>query len=515
MASSDDQHLTALDATFLELEEADAGAHMHIGAVMVFDPVPGGRAGAPPIDLVRAELAARLPDLPRFGQRLSERQTHGLSWPRWVDDEHFDISRHVRRAALPDHAGEAELREWAGGFYSQRLDRSHPLWEIAILDLADGGWAMATKTHHCMVDGVGSVEIGHMILDLEPNPDRSREAPAPAETAEPPQPARRGARRASRRLLALPLAVASAGLSAAELGIVTARRVLRLAEAGAGTLIHPERAREALRRSRALAELLIRDELIAAPRTSLNRPIGPRRRLAVVSAELDDVKAIKRALGGTVNDVVLAATAGGLRRLLGDRGEALPPQGLRAMVPVNIRAAADRLGTGNRITSLFVHLPLTEPDPVHRYRLQLEEAESLKAGTQALGSSTVIDVTSLAPPILHTFLARSLYATRLFNLTITNIPGPQQPLYSFGSRMRAAWPLVPLAAEHALALAVVSYDGRLFFCFNADRETVPDLDVAAEGLIAELAALREAAASADRDDPAEPPDRRSSRAAAS
>jgi diacylglycerol O-acyltransferase / wax synthase len=484
-----DEHLSPLDATFLELEEVDGSAHMHIGGVMIFDPYPAGD-GAPPLERVRADLAARLPDLPRFSQRLSERRTHGLRWPRWVEDERFDIARHVRRATLPAPAGVEELREWAGGFYSQPLDRAYPLWEIVVLELADGRWAMATKTHHCMVDGVGSVEIGHALLDVEPTdrePDSTASQPRRGISREP------GGPGPVRRLLAPPLRLASAGLSAVELGVSVARDALRLAGAGAGVAVHPERAREGLRRSRAMVELLIRDEVIAAPRTSLNEPIGPRRRLAVRAVLLDDVKQIKRALGGTVNDVVLASAAGGLRRLLSERGEPLPGQGLRAMVPVNIRGAADRLGTGNRIASLFIHLPVAEPDPLRRYFLQVEEAESLKSGTQATGSRGIIDLTSLAPPVLHTFLARSLYATRLFNVTITNVPGPQQALYALGSRMRAVWPLVPLASEHALALAVFSYDGQLFFCLNADRDAVPDVEAVATGLVEELGELLELA----------------------
>ena len=169
-------------------------------------------------------------------------------------------------------------------------------------------------------------------------------------------------------------------------------------------------------------------------------------------------------MGGTVNDVVLAIAAGGLRRLLIERGETLPEQGLRAMVPVNVRAAGDELALGNRISSLFVHLPRRpSTDPVERYARQMEEAETLKSGTQALGSSTLLDLTKHAPPVIHSFLARSLFATRLFNLTITNVPGPQMPSYGLGSKMTDIWPLVPLAADHAVGLAVLSYDGRVFF----------------------------------------------------
>lgn len=163
------------------------------------------------------------------------------------------------------------------------------------------------------------------------------------------------------------------------------------------------------------------------------------------------------------------------------------------MVPVNIRSAAERLALGNRITSLFVHLPVAERDPRRRYELQLDEAERLKAGTQAMGSRDIIDLAAHAPPVIHTFLARSLFATRLFNVTITNVPGPQLPLYAFGSRMRAVWPLVPLAAEHALGVAVFSYDGRVFFCLNAARDSVPDLDVVACGIVDSIDELGELA----------------------
>jgi WS/DGAT/MGAT family acyltransferase len=246
-----------------------------------------------------------------------------------------------------------------------------------------------------------------------------------------------------------------------------------------------------LRRSRAMAEVLVRDELIAAPSSSLNGPIGSKRRLAVASVPLDELKAIKRELGGTVNDVVLAAAAGGLRELLIARGEDLPSEGLRAMVPVNLRTAGERLALGNRITSLFVRLPVDEPDPRQRYGRQMEEAETLKSGTQATGTTAIIDLTGAAPPVIHSLLARSLYATRLFNLTITNVPGPQQPLYAFGSRMLAVWPLVPLAAEHAVGLAIFSYDGQVFFCVNADYDTVRDLDLLIAGIEDSVAELRE------------------------
>ena len=497
--------MTALDATFLELEEADASAHMHIGAVLVFDPPPGGRP--PSLEELQAQLAVRLHVLPRFHQRLSEPHTGGLHWPRWIDDERFSIDHHVQRVQLPAPAGRAELLAWAGEYFSRRLDRSRPLWEVVICELGDGSWAMVTKTHHAMVDGVGSIDIGQTILDSAPGagfgpaPGPEPEAPAgQAGNGAPPRPAAAGdggVGDGHGSLAAVGGRVLSGGWALTRFGFETARGALGMAERAGGAALHPSEVREAMTRARAVVELLVGNELVAAPHTSLNQPIGGDRHLAVIEVELAELKAIKNELGGTVNDVVLAAATTGLRKLMLERDEAPPERGVRAMVPVDIRSAARRLELGNEITSLFVHLPVAEPDPRRRYELLLAEAEGLKAGTQATGTRAVIDLSSHAPPVLHVFIARSLYATRLFNVTVTNVPGPQVPLYAFGSRLRSIWPLVPLAASHALGLAVFSYDGRLFFCFNADPGAVPELDrIAAwtDEAIAELLEMSGAAA---------------------
>lgn len=475
-------NLTALDATFLELEQADDSAHMHIGGVMVFDSLP--EALAPTTGALASHLERRLPALPRYRQRLSEPRAGGMRWPAWEEDPNFHVGNHVRRVALPAPGGEAQLLEWAGEYFSQRLDRRRPLWEILVLEgLAGGRWALVSKTHHCMVDGVGSVDVSHLLLDAKPVPPGGRwiggEGGANEGSGEGGKPDTGGTARA----------VASGLLGAAS---SAARLPFRVAAAGIGVLA-PERAREALERSRAMAEVLMRDEVAAAPQTSLNDPIGAHRRLAVLRAPLRDFKEIKNVMGGTVNDVVLAIAAGGFRELLQKRGEPLPLQGLRAMVPMNIRAAGRRLELGNKVTSLFVHLPVAERDPLTRYRRQVEETEAVKDGRQALGSKTLIDLTALAPPALHGFLARSLFATRLFNVTVTNVPGPPAPLYAFGSRMREVWPLVPIAASHAVGIAVISYDGELFFCVNADRDSVADLAVLHDGMLNSLRELRELA----------------------
>jgi WS/DGAT/MGAT family acyltransferase len=430
--------LTALDATFLELEQADPAAHMHIGAVLVF----AGRP-APTLADVRTRLTLRLDALPRFRQRLSSPDVGGARFPHWEPDPLFDLSHHVRRAALPAPGGPAELLEWAGDFYSQRLDRERPLWEVVLLEgIADGRWALVTKTHHCLADGIGSVDAGAILLDgVEP--------PAPR-----PEPGHAGP--------------VSAAL-----------------HAGLHAVTHP---REVGKKAAALTDLLVHEELVAAPRTGLNGPMGTHRRLATVGVPLDEIKAIKNALGGTVNDVVLAAVSGGLGELLRARGERPPDGGLRAMVPVNVRKPDDPM-LGNQISSLFVHLPVDEPEPFAMYVRVKEDEASRKESGQAIGSSTLLELAALAPPVLHAVVARSLFATRLFNVTVTNVPGPQAPMHAFGARLVDAIPIVPLAAEHRIAVAVLSLDGQVVFCLNCDRDTVPDAELAAEGIGTTIAAL--------------------------
>ena len=447
--------LTALDATFLELEQMDEGATMHIGGVMVFDPLPDG--AAPRLEAVCEDIASRLTVLERYTQRLSSRRPGGLAWPRWQEDPQFDISNHLRHAALPAPGGEVELCEWAADFFSHRLDRTRPLWEMVLVEgLEHARWGLVMKMHHCLVDGVGLVGVVHLLLDAEP--------PAP-----PPLPSRR---RMSSPWQALvphpPDAVADLARSGA-----------RAAAAGVHVALHP---REALEKSRSLAELIVRDELIAAPCTSLNVPIGATRRFEIVRASLLELKAIRRELGGSVNDVVLAACTAGLRRLLLSRREPPPTEGLRAMVPMNVRNDSEQLALGNRVSSLFVELPVAEPDAFARLRKIVEHTSRLKSSGAALGAATMIDLAALAPPLLHAPIARSLYATRLFNVTITNVPGPPMPLYALGAALREVYPFVPLAAKHTVGIAIISYKGGIVLGLSADCDSTPDLHVLAEGV---------------------------------
>jgi WS/DGAT/MGAT family acyltransferase len=468
--------LTALDATFLELEEADDSAVMHIGGALLFAPLAGG--GTPAIGRVREHLERRLDLLPRYRQKLGEPRTGGLSWPSWEVDERFEVEAHVRHATLPSPGEEGEFLEWISDFYSHRLDRSRPLWEIVLLDgLADGRWALVSKTHHCLVDGVGSVDLVGLLLDAEPAP--------------PDAPALHSAR------VSASVDASHGWLSylSAPVGLL-AGAGLAAGRAGAHAVTHP---REGLERSRDMIDLLVRDELIAAPRSSLNVPIGATRRITSAHVELEELRTVRSALGGTVNDVVLCAATGALRELLLGRGEDPPRQGLRAMVPVNVRSEKDHGDLGNQVSSLFVALPVAEVDPLRRYQLVVAATEKLKAGGQALAASALTGLTEHAPPVLHAGLARMLFAKRLFNVTITNVPASPRRVYAFGAAMLDVVPIVPLAAEHALGIAVVSYAGGMTFGLCADRGTVPDLDVLTDGIVTslrELAALAHATSAA-------------------
>jgi len=453
------EQLSMLDTMFLELEQLDDSAHMHIGAALIFDPLPGG--GTPDIEDMRGHMRERVGALPRFAQELSDVHAGPLTWLTWEPVADFDPDAHMHHATLPAPGGPVELEEWLGDFWSHRLDRHRPLWEMTLLDGLEGGrWALASKTHHCLVDGVGSLDIGHLLLDAAA--DAAQSGPEPATSVE-------DAEHGHGRFWLSP------GL------------VVRGARAGLGAATHP---RESFGRARAAVELVVKDEVIAAPHTSLNGPMSGTRAFATVRLDLSDVKAVKSHLGGTVNDVVLAVCAGGLRHLLLSRGDELP-EGLRAQVPVNIRAQDKEHALGNELTSLFVELPLTEADPLMRYRRVQERAVELKAGSQRAGGKTIVDLADLGPPLAGNLIARSMFGgTRMFNLTITNVPGPQERLYAFGAPLVEVLPLVPLFAGHTIGIAVVSYAGQMVFGLNADRMAAPDVGVLAEGIERSFAELQ-------------------------
>lgn len=427
---------------------------MHIGSILVFGPKPGGEV--PTLAEVRAYLAARLEALPRYTERLAGTSAGRFTWQRWERDPDFAIARHVGAVTLNPPGGWDELLAWAGDYFSMRLERDRPLWDVMMVHgLAYGHWALVTKTHHCLVDGVGSVEAAHLLLD-----GVAEALGTPETNGAHPDP--------SRRL--------SPALGAVVHGI----------GAGLHAATHPY---EMARRAAALGSLLLHEEIQAAPDSSINDPIGPRRILRGVTVDLDEVRLVKRALGGTVNDVVLTSVSAGLRALLLERGEEPPVKGLRAMVPMNVRRDDDG-ALGNRISSLFVDLPVAERHPLARYEKVRETTEAIKGSSQPLGADSLLHVTGLAPPVVHQLLARTLFAKRLFNVTVTNVPGIQARLSAMGAPLKAVWPLVPIADDHAVGIAVVSYAGRLTFGIVADRESVPDIDVIASGIADGLAELQ-------------------------
>jgi diacylglycerol O-acyltransferase len=449
--------LSSLDAAFLELEDSHEAAHMHIGAVLVFE---ARTEGPPALTELRQEIEGRIHALPRYRSRLTATHVGPLRRPAWEPDPEFAIADHVRRAALPAPGGEAELMDWCGEYWSSRLDRSRPLWEVVLLEgLAGGRWALATKTHHALADGVASVGATQLLLDASrAGSQHSPPSPGDAEDG---------------------------------FGAGLADRLGDVVRSGAELISHPRRL---LGEAKSAAELIIREELAPAPASSLNVAIGPHRRYTIARARLSDLKNIKNTLGGTVNDVVLAAAAGGLRRLLEERGDDLPERGLRAMVPVNLRNGGNGASQlGNKVSSLFVQLPVCEPDPVRRYLVTAGETAELKAGGEARSGAELLALAGLAPPLLHSVLARSTSGRRLFNLTVTNVPGPRTPLYASGARLEEVLPLVPLAADHALGIAVVSYCGRVFFGLSGDARAAPDLDVLRDGIEQSIRELRRAA----------------------
>lgn len=446
--------LSMLDTMFLELEQAQDSSHMHIGVALVFDPPPDGTE--PTLDELVRRFDERIGAMPRFAQRLSDINTDPIRWLTWEPMEDFDPAEHMRRATLPAPGGQAEMEEWLGDFWSHRLDRHRPLWEVTLVDGLDGGrWMLATKAHHCLVDGVGSIDVGMLMLDDVDVDALAREEPGGDDTG------------GSRFWL-------------------TPGLVLRGVRAGLGAVTHP---RDALEKLRGAVELIVKEELIAAPQTSLNRELTGARHYRTRRFSLEDAKRIGRRHDATVNDVVLAACAGGLRALLLSRDEE-PPPGIRAQVPVNIRSGDQEHALGNAITTLFVELPVEEEDALTRLITVRDKARAMKRGNQGKGGKAIADLTDIGPPLFGIMVSRSMFgSSRMFNLTITNVPGPQEELTALGATLVEALPFVPLFAEHTIGIAVAGYNGGLVIGVSGDRHCAPDIDVLADGIEQSLNAL--------------------------
>jgi diacylglycerol O-acyltransferase len=453
--------LSGLDASFLSLERA--GAHMHVGSVLVLEgPTPAYE------ELLEA-IESRLHLVPRYRQKLA-RAPGGIGRPLWIDDPHFNIGYHLRHTALPAPAGEEELRRLAGRLFSQALDRDKPLWEIWLVQsVGDDEFALICKTHHALVDGISGVDIMAVLFDLTRDPPPRTNSPAWY-----PRPEPSGA------------ALLADALSAqAEAPLDAVRGV-------AGALADPGTA---VRTLRALAGLGVAS-VASAPPSPLNGRIGPHRRFAWCSADLDTFKAIKNALDGTVNDAVLTVVAGALRELLRRRGRDPDTLELRAMVPVSVRSDSERGSLGNRVTAMYAPLPVNIADPLERFAAVHAVMGDLKASGQAVGAEAITSLAGFAVPTILDQAARLAARQRLYNLTVTNVPGPQVPLYMLGRKLRAFYPMVPLSPNTALGVAIVSYDGRLFFGLLGDLDAMDDIDLLASDVEAATSELAAAARTA-------------------
>ncbi|HEX7166346.1 MAG TPA: wax ester/triacylglycerol synthase family O-acyltransferase [Acidimicrobiales bacterium] len=443
------QRLTGLDATFLYLETPNN--HMHVAATAVFDPstVEGGYS----FEKVKEMVADRLHLLPPFRRRLVEIPFQ-LHHPLWIEDPDFDLDFHLRRAALPSPGGEQELAEFAAEIISRPLDRSRPLWEMYMVEGLENGYiATISKVHHAAIDGVSGAELMVNLLDFTPEV---------AEVDPPEKPWQADRLPTDFELVAW----AMASLSRQPIRAVKAAR--RTAEVALS-----------LRRRNREPGVVPPPAPFSSPNTSLNTTITPHRRFAFTQLPLDDVKMVKNKLGGTVNDVVLALCAGALKSYLADRGEQ-PDKPLVAMVPISVRTEDQKGAMGNRVSSMLTSLATDIDDPVERLHMISEGTTRAKDQDKAIGAETLMDWAEFAAPGLAARAAR-LYSSMkladrhrpLFNVTISNVPGPPFPLYSAGARMVAYYPMGPILDGGALNMTVMSYMGTMCFGLVACRETVP------------------------------------------
>jgi diacylglycerol O-acyltransferase len=457
-----------LDASFLHIE--NEVSHMHLGAILVFEGPP------PTYEAFSSTVAAKLSRVPRFRQVVRTVPLH-LGRPVWVDDRHFNLGYHLRHTALPSPGGMPELRRLVGRVMGQQLDRSRPLWEMWMVEgLEDGEWALISKTHHAMVDGVSGADLLASILDVTVEVDRSGDVPW-APTPAPSRPELAGqamvemARspfeqaRALRRMTRLPR-----------------RAVHEVADVAAGVW-----ATAGLIRPR--------------PGSSINGPLGPHRRWVTADTTVADIKTVRRAFGGTFNDVVLAAITQGYRDLLLGRGESVE-RPLRTMVPVSVRARNDRgmaVGDGdtaNKVSAIFADLPVGLDDPVAALGSISAQMQGLKDSRQAMAGEALTSLGGFAPPMLLAIggrLGTRLSLQRQVNTLTTNVPGPQIPLYAVGRRMVRSYPYAPLGIGLRVGTAIFSYDGKVTFGVTADFDTNADIEVLTDGITAGMKALVAAA----------------------
>jgi diacylglycerol O-acyltransferase len=472
--------LSGVDASFL-LQEG-ASTHMHIGGVATFEGPP------PSYEDFREHIRSRLGLVPRYRQKVVNSPL-GVSRPLWVDDPNFNLDYHVTHTALPTPGGEEELLRLTSRIFSQGLDRDKPLWELWLVQGYERDrFALITKTHHCLVDGVSGVDLMTMLFDTTAVPrrvDADNWIPQPEpSTADLVATSVRG------------LAEMSYEVAAGALGAVT----------------HPQKLLERVRETAEGIGEVAWAGLNPPPETPLQADIGSHRRFAVVRERLGDLKEIKDAFGGTVNDVVLAVVAGALAKFLRTRGIGSEGLELRACVPVSTRAEGDGGAMGNQITQILCPLPVYIADPVARLHNVREQMGGLKESKQAMGAQAITAMEDFAPPTILAQASRLHFSARMYTLLVTNIPGPQMPLYVLGRELQDMVPVAFLGGKRSLAVAILSYNGGINFGLIGDYDTLPDLDVIAEALEESIAELLALARAEGGDDPA-PPDPPAKRAA--
>lgn len=466
MAHRHMDRMTSFDASFLSNEVGDA--HMTIGAVLVCEGPP------PDYEDFLTHIRSRLHLLPRLRQRLAFPPL-GFGRPFWVDYPDFDIHYHVRRTPAPAPGTDQQFRELIGEALSPPLDRSRPLWELRLVEgLEDDRFAVVYKTHHAMADGISAVDIGTLLFDLEPVEEPVREE-VPWQPSRPPSRA------------------ALLGESVRGIGRTLSRLITWLRAAARAPQGAAQRASRGISGVKEVAMNLLRP----APPAPFNVVVGEQREFRWAQCDLEDCKEIKNALDGTVNDVALAVSAGALRRWLLDRGVEVNGMELQALVPVSVRTEDEHTDLGNKLTAMRGPLPVYEADPVKRLQVVSEAMAALKTSKQPYGAEAIWGLNDwfkeFAPPLLLIPTARINFSTRLFNLLVTNFPGPQVPFYVLGRELTGVHPIGFLANRHALAIAILSYNGGISFGLLADPSRVEDLDKLERYTKESLAELLEAA----------------------
>lgn len=484
------ERLSAMDASFLGIEDDDL--HMHVGGVLIFEAAHlRNEHGGLDIDRIRLAVASRLHLVPRFRQKIAYVPWEGA--PVWVDDDRFRLAFHVRHTALPRPGDDRILKRLVGRIMSQALDRKRPLWEMWVVEGMEGDrFALISKVHHCMIDGVSGADLMSVIL----SPFQHEELPPPEPWMPRPRPTRS-------HLFADALA----------------RRFdqpRELVRTLVQTVNDSERLEELTERARGILETLA-PALTPTSATPINVDVGPHRRFDWTEMRVADLKAVKNVLGGTLNDVVLATVSGALRRFFAKRGEDPNEFSVRAMCPVSVRTQDERGALGNRVSQLTVPLPVDIDDPVRRMESVWKTTAGLKESKQALGGEALTAISEWTVPNVLVQAVRLAARTRPYNLVVTNVPGPQIPLYVCGARMTASFPVVPLFSEMGLSVGLFSYDGGLYWGLNADWEHIPDLHdlvLAIDASFRELQRAAEEVASGQRRAPARHPDAKRRRKAA-